>query len=150
MKDSDRALRIKAETLTCRHFNGIQHDDCKAGVNYRALAGEPMQGCMTRVPCLPFNDPKCGPMAVCDKRSTWTQAEAEQLVADGEAAMQRSMLAFRVAHDDAKSKGFKRGKGGQSSVPCPACGGSLHYSVAEYNGHMHAKCETEGCVSWME
>jgi hypothetical protein len=147
----DRILQIKAETLTCRHFNGIQHDCCAAGVNYRALAGEPMVGCATRIPCLPIKEPKGGPMADCDKHSTWTQSEAEQRVADGEAAMERSMLAFRAAHDDTKAKRLGKGKGGQDSIPCPICErGRLYYRVAGYNGHMHAKCETEGCVSWME
>ena len=90
-------------------------------------------------------------MAECDKRSTWTQAEAEQLIADGEAAMERHMRAFRAAHDDAKAKKFGKGQGGADSLPCPVCTtGRLYYRVAGYNGHMHAKCETEGCVSWME
>lgn len=150
MNELDRALRIKAETLTCRHFNGMQHDCCLAGVNYRALAGAPMEGCMTRVPCLPFNDPKGGQMAVCGKHSTWTLAEAEQMVTDSEESMQRHLRVYRAAHDDAKAKGLKRWKGGQSDMVCHVCSGILRYSVAGYNGHMHAQCETEGCVSWME
>lgn len=150
-KESDRALRIKSETLTCRHFDGVQHDECKAGVNYRALAGEPRDGCMTRIPCLPFTDPKHGAMAVCDKRSTWTQAEAEQMVDASKASMKRHMLAFRAAHDDAKAKRFGVGHGGADSLQCPACEkGRLYYRVAGLNGHMHAKCDTDGCVQWME
>lgn len=35
-------------------------------------------------------------------------------------------------------------------VACPACGGRLHLSIARVNGHVHARCETEDCVSWME
>jgi len=35
-------------------------------------------------------------------------------------------------------------------VECPACKGRLHLSQAAYNGHVHGKCETDGCVSWME
>ncbi len=150
MKDSDRVLRIKAETLTCRHFNGIQHDVCRSGVNYRVLAGEPMVGCATRIPCLPFREPKNGPMADCEKHSTWTLAEAEQIINDGEEAMQRHLRALRMAHDDAKTKGLKKGHGGQSSLTCPICAGILRYNVAGYNGHMHARCETAGCVAWME
>ena len=38
MKDSDYAARVKAETLTCRHFNGVQHD-CFTDNNDRAAAG---------------------------------------------------------------------------------------------------------------
>ena len=35
-------------------------------------------------------------------------------------------------------------------IECPACKGRLHLSQAAYNGHVWGKCETEGCVSWME
>lgn len=150
LKENDRLLRIKAKTLTCRHFNGTQHDCCEAGVNYRGLAGEPSLGCMTHIPCLPGFDPKHGPMAECVHRSVYTQAEAEQAFKDSEAAMERHLKAFRAAHDDAKSKGLKRGHGGHSEVPCPICGGVIQYAVASVNGHMHACCSTGGCVQWME
>ena len=34
---------------------------------------------------------------------------------------------------------------------CPQCGGKLHWTRAiSYNGHVHAKCETENCLAWME
>lgn len=37
------------------------------------------------------------------------------------------------------------------AIDCPACGtGKLHLSQAAYNGHVHGRCTTEGCVSWME
>ena len=35
-------------------------------------------------------------------------------------------------------------------VKCPICNGRLHLSQSSYNGHCHGRCETEGCVSWME
>lgn len=35
-------------------------------------------------------------------------------------------------------------------IQCPECKGRLHLSQSSYNGHVHGKCETEGCVSWME
>lgn len=41
-------------------------------------------------------------------------------------------------------------KGKSETVKCPECGGKLHLSQAGYNGHVWGKCETEGCVSWME
>ena len=147
---NDRELRIKGEMLTCRHFNGIHHGECRAGVNYRVLAGEPSLGCMTRIPCTFGFEPKGGPMAVCAKLERPSREEAELTIDKQEAAFQRHVGAYSAAHADAKAKGLKRGHGGQSSMPCPVCGGTLVYAVAGYNGHMHAKCETEGCVSWME
>ena len=42
-------------------------------------------------------------------------------------------------------------KGGAGTIDCPACKtGTVRYSRAECNGHVHARCSTEGCVSWME
>lgn len=56
-----------------------------------------------------------------------------------------------AAKQDAKSKGFKRGNGGASEIPCPTkCGGVLRYSVAGVNGHLWAACTTKNCVRWME
>lgn len=61
-----------------------------------------------------------------------------------------SVKAVNAAHKDAKAKGFGKNNGGVSEMTCPICGGLLRYSVAAYNGHIHGKCETEGCVQWME
>jgi hypothetical protein len=35
-------------------------------------------------------------------------------------------------------------------ITCPVCQGRLHLSQSAYNGHVFGKCETPGCVSWME
>lgn len=42
--------------------------------------------------------------------------------------------------------------GGAGRIDCPACGGheTLGFTRAAYNGHIHAACKTDGCVSWME
>lgn len=40
---------------------------------------------------------------------------------------------------------------GSGTIPCPVCNsGSLMYSRATYNGHVHARCTTKDCVAWME
>lgn len=40
---------------------------------------------------------------------------------------------------------------GQGVMDCPICKtGKLSYSRSTYNGHVHARCSTEGCVAWME
>lgn len=38
----------------------------------------------------------------------------------------------------------------QEVIECPKCKGRLHLSQSSYNGHVHGKCETDGCVSWMD
>ncbi len=44
----------------------------------------------------------------------------------------------------------KRPYAKSGSIPCPICTKPLHLSQAGENGHVWGKCETEGCVSWME
>jgi hypothetical protein len=40
---------------------------------------------------------------------------------------------------------------GGGSIRCPVCNdGKLRYSRSSYNGHIHARCQTIGCVEWME
>jgi hypothetical protein len=52
------------------------------------------------------------------------------------------------------NRDYKNGKNsftGSGTLLCPVCGvGTLSYSRAAYNGHVHANCETDGCVRWME
>lgn len=43
-----------------------------------------------------------------------------------------------------------RGKSHREVVECPACKGRLHLSINAYNSHVHGRCETDGCVEWME
>ena len=40
---------------------------------------------------------------------------------------------------------------GAGEMTCPVCNiGKLRYSRSSYNGHVHGRCLTAGCVSWME
>ena len=80
-----------------------------------------------------------------------TQEESEAREAQIDAAIAKMTLAVPAAKEDAKKNGFRKGNGGAGSVPCPICQtGQLRYSVAGYNGHMHAACTTPNCMSWME
>ena len=129
---------------------------CPAGVNYAELGG-PIEGRALRMPC---HDPSVFAkrreelgykLAECLKLERTTREEAEKEAAELIEYGDRMMKVCAAAHGDAKNKGLKKGNGGSSQMPCPTgCGGTLHYTVASYNGHMHAKCETEGCASWME
>lgn len=42
--------------------------------------------------------------------------------------------------------------GASKVMDCPACNGAmtLSLSISGYNGHVHGRCSTAGCVSWME
>ncbi|HKS74291.1 MAG TPA: hypothetical protein VJQ82_13905 [Terriglobales bacterium] len=87
----------------------------------------------------------------CELFEIMSQSDAEKEADARIEAMKRTVKAMHAAKDDAKEKGFRKGSGGIGEIPCPCCeGGRLRYSVASYNGHMHASCSTNNCVSWME
>lgn len=125
----------------CEHFTGVQHDACKAGIKYADFQG------VGKLPCLQMY----ADGATCAKGQFPTREQVERKYSEQEAVWAKHALAHRAAHDDAKVKKFGKGHGGADSVACPVCTtGQIYYRVAAYNGHMHAKCETDGCVSWME
>ena len=144
-REEQQRRRIAEIMNHCVHFNGVQHSCCEAGVDYHAIHGIG-QGCFAHLIC--FNDHES--TATCDKQVFPTQEQAEQEMRESDERSQRCMKALSTAHDDAKAKGLKKGAGGTGECPCPICKGTIRYSVASYNGHMHAACTTPNCVSWME
>lgn len=60
-----------------------------------------------------------------------------------------ALLAMGAVIEDAKSRGFGKGKGGAGEIECPICKGRLRYSVASVNGHMWGVCSNPDCVRWM-
>lgn len=40
----------------------------------------------------------------------------------------------------------------QGHIPCPLCStGTIVFSRAgSFNGHIHGRCSTSGCIQWME
>ncbi len=133
----------------CQHFHGIQRPLCGAGINIRLLVGGPDAGWAARLPCFLSDAPKCE--VTCESRKLATREEAELEVVKQEQEMDHFLKVHRGAKDHAKAKGLGRGNGGTGEFPCPSgCGGTLRYSVASVNGHMHGRCSTKGCASWME
>ena len=71
-----RHRRRDKRVKTCRHFNGIQHDTCGAGVRYRDLTGYVPGGIAERsLPCLP--PPHNLPLAACPYLAFKTAEEIE-------------------------------------------------------------------------
>lgn len=133
---------------TCKHFNGIQNSKCEAGVDYRDLAGPPSNGYATRLPCWTAKEIAInGPKATC---AHFCLPSAEELKVWDDyvnEAIKRQLKCSPLIV--AFKKEYKRRSGHVIRV-CPNCGGNLHMSISSYNGHVHGKCETAGCVEWME
>lgn len=128
----------------CRHFTGVGNDTCKAGVRYEdvRLDHEPTDGRSRSWPCL-----RDAPLAAgrCASVSFRSEEEAKAEAEEGERRLTLSGEAMRRARE--ASRGIK---GGSGVVECPKCGGRLHWSKAAVNGHIWGRCETKGCLSWIQ
>ena len=131
----------------CVHFNGIMNDACKAGVIYQQLMGGG-PGWAAHMPC--FKDEQ-SPVQ-CSQAKFPTPEEAAAEVEESDRQLEAVMKARTACAEDAARHGWGKGKvAGAAIIKCPICReGSLRYTVASVNGHIHGKCSTPDCVSWME
>ena len=124
---------------TCKHFTGVQNDRCDVGIAYADFP----KGAL---PCLPRFKDGAAPVTTCGKREYPT---AEEIAADAAEDENTWARVTKARAGIVAKHGKARGLAGD--MPCPnACGGTLHYSIARSNGHIHAGCSTAGCCAWME
>ena len=122
----------------CKHYNGTVNDVCKAGVIYDTI--KDMSSKPYRWTC---TDPNATvTCALCVRRTPEEIEEREAYLRDRLAHMDTAFAMIRPFR--------QRGKTTTGVIECPKCKGRLHYSVSGYNGHIHGKCETDGCLSWMQ
>jgi len=149
-KAQQKEKRIKREMGTCVHFTGIHQKTCSVGVIYRDLVGGPDFGWARKIPCT-MAWPDETDRVTCSKIKHLTREEAEAEVHSDDQRMQRTLKVIHETHAHAKAAGLGVGHGGIGELPCAACeGGTVQYSVASVNGHIHGRCTKDGCVSWME
>lgn len=75
-----------------------------------------------------------------------TPEEVKAKEEEWESGFRKTMAARKAITDHI---GYAKGVSG--TIPCPVCTtGTLSYTRAASNGHIHARCSTEGCVAWME
>jgi hypothetical protein len=134
----------------CVHYNGCAlHDTCEAGIPYESVTATAECG-RKSLPCTGVLNP--AGLATCASRRVPT---AEELAAEQAAfkARHEKTMKARAAIVEACGGPWKKGAVSKTGrIDCPACGqaNTLAYSRAGYNGHVHAKCSTADCVSWME
>jgi hypothetical protein len=133
-------------TIFCNHYQAMSdHDECKVGVAYETFKGIPHD----KRPCFCRNG--CEPNGGCDLQQIPTAEETAALEKEINERFNRTCIASQAIVDFLGGP-WKRGMEGSSGkINCPVCGiGYLSYSRLGYNGHIHAQCDHEGCVSWME
>jgi hypothetical protein len=149
----------------CKHLNGThENTHCLAGVAYRDVVTDPDDnlGIAFRYPCTDMariygakrgtsmSETQAANYArrgTCAKFEEPTDEEIAAYEARIEERHKQFMLALPLID---RIKKEHKGATWQGVETCPACGGKLHLSHSGYNGHVWGKCETEGCLSWME
>lgn len=126
----------------CKHFNGIQNKECKAGLNIREVVGGDNVGWLRRAPCLRSN----GCTEKCSQYAELTPEERAAKDAEFEIMIERMRLTLPIIKKAKK----ELPDGGSCELTCPVCSGIVHIAVAKCNLHTHGICETEGCLRWME
>jgi hypothetical protein len=74
----------------------------------------------------------------------------EEIAAHAGWMAERMARHAQVAHAVNPWRKAHKGQTFAEVIECPACLGRLHLSIARRNSHIHGKCETPGCVEWME
>lgn len=56
------------------------------------------------------------------------------------------------AKQEIARRGFRRGSGGKSFMPCPmvGCKGVVSFAVCNANGHTMGVCSIKNCLNWIE
>jgi len=83
----------------------------------------------------------------CTKYEEPTPEEIAAYEAEVAGMMSRFEKVLPVIHEIKKEH---KGTSVKGVKKCPVCGGTLHFTHAACNGHVHGECETTDCVSWME
>lgn len=140
-ENARNVARKRAER--CRHFNGVQHEKCEAGVCYQELSKTGM------LPCLPWHNDPGKPVATCDKRATYTPeelAEQERDLNEHLARMEKVMAS--IAHLRRQVRQTKIAYAGM--IDCAACGGkaTLAVNICSSNGHARGRCACG--INWIE
>jgi hypothetical protein len=116
---------------------------CEAGVEYAKFRGEKFD----HRPCF-LDKGKSRPGAAhCDQLRLPTAEEiATREIWHKERMAKLTTVMVGIMPWREKNKG----RSATEIIACPACKGALHLSISSYNGHVHGRCETPDCVSWME
>ena len=140
---------MKRATIFCKHYRAMSdHTTCEAGVQYAKFRGLRFD----QKPCFWHQSAGEAPPPGCHLALFPTEEE----IAEEEEEMRvrlEGIANARQAIVEHLGGPWKKGiAGSRGSIDCPVCGvgAALHFTRAGSNGHIHAQCETQGCVAWME
>ncbi|MCZ6507728.1 MAG: hypothetical protein O7A04_06750 [Acidobacteria bacterium] len=133
---------------------GKGDERCKAGVSYDDLArvGElGRAGCMLRLPCIRRHhtevERRGQPLCECSFLLWPTAEESAEHEREAAADIARILLVVPILEEIRLDH---KGEEWSGEVPCPACSTALRLTHAAINGHIHGRCGTPGCISFVE
>lgn len=129
----------------CKHYRAMsEHKTCEKGVAYDDFKGLKFD----QRPCFERNGVAPPGCALAEFQTPEERADREREIN----ARLAQIGTARKAIVDHLGGPWKRGMAGSAGeIKCPVCeGGTLRFSRAGYNGHIHAGCSTNGCVRWIE
>jgi hypothetical protein len=143
-----RERTIEFEMTYCRHYESGKGAKmtCAAGMdidNIKKVATGKKQ--IKWGPCIEGHLLE-NPLQHCPKWERHTREDGEKR-AD---SAQRSIDIIEKVEPFISEWRKKEPIGKREIVECPACKGRLHLAQSSYNGHVHARCETDACVAFME
>ena len=120
----------------CQHRTPYskEYEVCKAGIDFRQW-GMRCEDCSGEN----RNKPNCEQYSPCTN-DEWAERERKIDERFNRIGKVRSAIAKTI-----QSTGDTVGE-----IDCPYCSGCVRYTQSSYNGHIHARCSTDGCVAWME
>ncbi len=164
----ENVIKVQVEKLRnqCKHFQGIQQGTCKAGVNYRQLAGGPDYieesgfSWLDRLPCLPRRKQEKGIRILCEKFEHFSEEEIEkqrieliQLINIDAPLFNQVCQAIRKKHKISNPQLPLLSHAGKGviagTMECLKCQGSLVYEISGRNA-IKIKCKTPDCLHMEE
>lgn len=138
----------------CIHYRGItgprgeEVTSCAKGVEYESFRATNFKSTLAQQPCFLDEKGRSKPGALpCEHLRRPTAAE---IIAHDAWVGARLKLLGVVRNAIRPWRDAHKGQSASEVIECPACKGRLHLSIAAYNGHVHRRCETAGCVAWTE
>ena len=143
---------------TCKHFNSIRNDCCRAGVRYHDVTPLPnAPGSFYRMPCQKpegYHSAVMRAKAATYKKGTCSSFQlpsAEELAEDEEQTRQCMERSRQIPLIVGRLKTEHAGQSWRGVWDCPCCGGRLHLSISSNSRqHTAGKCETPNCLNWIE
>jgi hypothetical protein len=130
---------------SCKHFKGVMRarkESCAAGLDVRHVTGGIDYGWLRRIPCINPGEVSTS----CDRYEELTPEEVAEKKSSMDIYIARTMEMLPLMAQMKKD----HPEGGQGTIQCPSCGGTVNYVVSTYNGHTRGACETKDCMAWME